>query len=342
MLNRFNQILIIIIVFSVIGTVVLWFLSRPPSIEFDPMLPADGNDPKSPILDDVISEAPVDVDIDDPTEVYKYLFTEDERAQPEFQQFMQVIESPQYTAFIESEPETLGDFFDFFASQGLPVDKNQMFNIFLELAPVGTPEQLEQRARVTLSIEFQQMPYNIRSRQGMQAFQQIIEEFLADEQNTAWMMTHFNGNFMAFGEWTVDVFRNPINDIPDSFEFVDIDTPTTKPQPPEQPINVNKREIATEQQQRANQQPIELRDIDDPKPPVEAELPISPEQDIEAFFRQEFAKEDFTKEQLHRSMQYLLRYGEAKGLEQLKVHDPDMATRLERVIRQRKKGDTPQ
>ena len=339
MLNRFNQILIIIIVFSVIGTVVLWFLSRPPSIEFDPMLPADGNDPKSPILDDVISEAPVDVDIDDPTEVYKYLFTEDERAQPEFQQFMQVIESPQYTAFIESEPETLGDFFDFFASQGLPVDKNQMFNIFLELAPVGTPEQLEQRARVTLSIEFQQMPYNIRSRQGMQAFQQIIEEFLADEQNTAWMMTHFNGNFMAFGDWTIDVFRNPIRDIPDPTELVEIEIPKQPKSKQEPPDTENKTVLP--QQPSGNEEVIQSVDIDDPKPHLEPKPLASFEQEFETLLRKEFDTQELTKEKLNTAMQYLIILGEEEGLKRLMVDDPKTAAQIERVIRQRQKGGIP-
>ena len=341
MLNRFNQILMIIFILSVIGAAVLWFVSRPPSMDFAPILPADVNDQQSPDLDNVISEAPVDTDTSDVAEIFKTVFTEEEQAQPLFQQFMKVIESPKYTTFLETEPETLGDFFDYFASQGIPVDKDEMLNVFLELAPVGTREQLEERARVTLSVRFQQMPYNIRSREGMQAFQSIVEEFLTDEQNTAWMMTHFNGNFMEFGNWTVDVFRNPIRDMPDPSEFVEAETPTRPPQRSEQPTPVAEKETVSNQQQRTNQQPTETTDIDDPKSLTEVESPVLPEQDIETLFRQQFAEEDFTKEQLHRGMQYLLIFGEEKGLEQLKVYDPEMATHLEHLIRQRKKEVIP-
>ena len=51
--------------------------------------------------------------------------------------------------------------------------------------------------RAELSELFRENPIEIGTNAGLDTFQGIITEFLSEEQNVAWMMTHFQGDYMA-------------------------------------------------------------------------------------------------------------------------------------------------
>ncbi|MCE2399300.1 hypothetical protein J4G08_00270 [Candidatus Poribacteria bacterium] len=328
MLNKFNRILMILFIISVIGAFILWFISRP---KYDENLiwTADPTNQQSPDVNEVLSDTPVDSENVDIVSLLKQAFTEEEVQSEHFQQFVKIVESPEYEQFLATEPTTFGSFFDFFESQGYPVNTEKMLSVFLNASPAGTPEQLEHRAYITLSKRFQQIPYPIRSPQGVKAFQSVIEEFLSEEENVGWMMTHFKGDYLAFGNWTVNVFRNP----------VDFDAQ------PELPTdNIGVTDLApTENLDDATPvldekpMPVEVRN-DEPDVPqvVKDQKPLdNPQEDIERLFKEEFTDSKFTDEEIFRGIQFLIYFGEDEGIKQLKTVNPEIAAQLERIIANR-------
>lgn len=337
MLNVLNKILMIVFILAVIGAFVFFFISRQQNIDFLSDFETDTVDQQPLNLKEVISEAPVDVETDDVVEIFKSVFTEEEQSQPEFQQFMDVIESKEYIEFLETQPVTLGEFFDFFASQGIPVSKDAMMSVFLDSAPIGSPEQLEQRAYVQLSTRFQEIPYNIRSPQGQKAFEEVVQTFLDNTENVSWMMTHFQGDFIAFGEWTVNVFRNPISDIPEDIESIPIKVPREITEPVDtdtETLAVDKPEVKPEAKENLTQQLSEENQVSETRT-------ILSKEDIQEMFKEHFSSGNFTDEEIYQSMQFLIIFGEKEGIDRLKIENPIMAEQLEHIIENRQRIRRP-
>jgi len=335
MLNKFNQVLMIIFIISVIGAAVLWFMSRPPQFQYDPLPTLNTNSDKdTPTqqaelnVQDIITEAPVVDDTDDIVEVMKTVFTEEQIASPEFQKFAEIAKSEDFKTFMETETITFGSVFDFFQAKGLPVSKEQMFDIFMELTPAGTPEQLEQRARIKLSTQFQNIPYDIKSPQGTEAFQNIVTAFLEDQENTAWMMTHFQGDFLAFGEWTVNVLRNPVK-----YEQVSTRDDIANVKPQVNP-NTEKNDNIVEPSSVRNK-PNDSEQVEIDKPINEPPAPEISDQDIDKIIQDELSSQDFSQQQIHRGMQLIILFGEVDGIDRIRRNDPDLAAFLKGVIENR-------
>ena len=201
-----NRFLTVVLILTFIGTGVLWiYLQRSPQL---PIIPKNNvSEPSSPPWEE--AETPQVPQGKLITETFKEVFAAEELASPEMQKLLEILESPAYEAFMETEPSGIGDYFDFFQSQGLPVDKNEILEIFKDSMPPVSPAVLERQKRSELSALLRENPIEIGTSAGLDLFQDVITEFLSEEDNVSWMMTHFQGDYMAFGEWTADVVRNP-------------------------------------------------------------------------------------------------------------------------------------
>ncbi|MCY3720799.1 MAG: hypothetical protein OXG97_01105 [Candidatus Poribacteria bacterium] len=205
-LPRVNRFLTVALIITFIGLGAFWIYLRASSPL--PMIPKNN-----------ISElsAPPREEAETPqmpqgkliAETFKEVFTAEELASPEMQKLLKTLDSPAYEAFIETDPSSIGDYFDFFQLHGLSVDKNEVFAIFKDSMPSASLVVLEQRKRSELSTLLRENPIEIGTPAGLDLFQDVITEFLSKEDNVSWMMTHFQGDYMAFGEWTAEVLRNP-------------------------------------------------------------------------------------------------------------------------------------
>lgn len=342
-LNKFNKILMMIFIVIVIGTVVLLFTTRQKkSNEYSAWTNHSDSQQSTKIdINQVVSNTPINHEDEDLIEIISSVFTNEEKDTLEFTQFVEIVESPEYTEFIETKPETLGSFFNFFESQGFPVNMDNMMSVFLELAPVGTPEELENRARITLSQKFQEIPYSIHSARGVETIQSIIEEFFEEKENVSWMMIHFNGNFVEFGDWIVDVIKNP----------VDFDK---KPE-----FNIEKKHIVNETDKADIEKSIPLEvesfkklndtaediNILNDKPDKSDNIYIEDnvrnlrkyQEDIENMFRVTFDDNEYTKDEIYNAIQVIILFGEDEGIEHIKKLNPEMAERLGQIISNKNK-----
>ncbi len=143
-----NRFLTVVLILTFIGTGVLWiYLQRSPQL---PIIPKNNvSEPSSPPREE--AETPQVPQGKLITETFKEVFAAEELASPEMQKLLEILESPAYEAFMETEPSGIGDYFDFFQSQGLPVDKNEILAIFKDSMPPVSPAVLEQQKRSELS-----------------------------------------------------------------------------------------------------------------------------------------------------------------------------------------------
>ena len=275
-------------------------------------------------------------------ETFKEVFTAEELASPEMQKLLKMLESPAYEAFMETEPSGIGDYFDFFQSQGLPVDKDEMLAIFKDSMPAVSPAVLEQQKRSELSVLLRENPIEIGIPAGLDRFQDVITEFLSKEDNVSWMMTHFDGDYMAFGEWAADVLRNPTPLPEETPAIVNSDTPplsrdsetnTNFDTPPldttetdEIPSIEVTGETFTENDQHIDEERIEASTPEVPE--------LHSEENLETALRERFSPQRF-----RRAIQILNQYGPKDGLRRLKESDKEVATYVERLIEKKQEDN---
>ncbi len=276
------------------------------------------------------------------------IYTEEERASPDLQEWMQLLESPEFTAFLETNPTSLTDFYDFYESQGIKTDKSKVRALFqdtlTEHFPAKTAVDLEPQMRQELS--------NIFTESDI-AFQQAVQDFVDEEQNIAWVMEYFDGDFHEFGKWAVTVSENPVplptdtstivenNEmfIPTETEgdFPDAPTLSEASQDPqdsermsEEPPSVPKDPLPTlKDMENLLKSDAELEaeflKLLEQSFPAASKLPTIVE--LEKNLRQRFSPQRFNT-----AMQTLDRYGPEEGLRRLKESDPEVATHFERLI----------
>ena len=273
-------------------------------------------------------------------EIIASVFTKEELADPEVKKVLDMFESPEFKSFLDTEPNGLGDYLDFFKSQGIALDKEELFaefdTFFKEQFPTTTPDALEPQMRQKLSAIFVDADIKVETKEGIEQVSEILDAFFKDERNGAWMITQFKGDIDAYSEWVVDVFQNPTLELPDPSGMVEVKKPTESAAPTtvKQSPNIDKRQqvdsLFSEPPERLNEVIV-----GDGLPLLPSEL--TPEQEIENLFSERFPSEQFAEERFNRGMQYLTFFGEKNGLERLRVRDPDMAVYLERFIKQHKK-----
>lgn len=269
------------------------------------------------------------------TETIKEVFTESDLASPEIQKFMNILESPAYETFMEKNPRGMGDYFDFFESQGVDVNKNKILTLFKNSTPKIEPAVLEQQMRSELSALLRENPIEIGTNAGLVVLQDVITEFLSKEQNVSWMMTHFQGDTQAFGEWTVDILRNPIPETAEPSSVVNSNASSPPIQrTAESDFSLPSRETPEREEPERLEVTERTGPEDDPHidlENLEAGIPEVPEprteERMETVLRQQFSPDRF-----NRAMQTLNQYGPEEGLRRLKASDPEVAKQVEQLL----------
>lgn len=105
-----NRFLTVALIITIVGTGALWIYQR---VNHTPQLTPTfirSEKPSSRAEDTEARQLPQGQRI---AEIFKTVLTPEELAAPETQKLIEVIESPAYAAFLETNPHSLGDFFDF-------------------------------------------------------------------------------------------------------------------------------------------------------------------------------------------------------------------------------------
>ncbi len=333
-LNHIFKVVLVAVLLSVSSIVVLVFILR--SVKTAPVAP------KTPVSEqsDPAGESSEETQGPDKTESKV-----EESLSPEEKKLIEAVQGPEYEEFVETNPTSLREFFDFFQSQGVPADTDVVLDVFKKMAPEGSPEALEREMREKLAAAFLSADIDAAdiesgNKAAMDAMNDAFITFLADEQNVAWMMTHFQGDFFAAAEWTLDIVRD-LSGTTSSTEppVVDADTMDVLPEgdivdtasPPEGVEEQEPMEL-----QRLEREDSVLTEQDSPVSPDEIERaadeaiePPSMEQ-IETRLRDQFSPERFS-----RAMETLRREGPEEGLRRIKSSDPEMAVALEGLLKNR-------
>lgn len=219
-LNRFLTVALILII---IGVGVFWIVLQR----------ENGISPVQSANQEKLSSQPESVESLQPTttsrvkEMMTSVFTEEELNLPENQQLLQILDSPQFQDFLETNPNNLGNFLDFFRSQGIVTEKNEVFETFHEKFKQQFPEEtaasIEHQMRQVLSNLFAENGLESETagnREDTGKFDRVLETFLSESENVTWMINHFQGDYMAFGHWVMDVLQNPVPPLPEISPFV--------------------------------------------------------------------------------------------------------------------------
>ena len=272
------------------------------------------------------------------------VFTEEEFADPEIQKAMLLFDTPEYQAFLETNPTSLNDVLDFYEAQGIQFDRNEIHEPFRKVyQQYFTSENVD-----TLEQQMQQELSDILSESNIE-FQQAIRDFVSKEQNIAWIMQHFQGDYFKFGEWAVNVRdRLEISKIIENDEnFIPVQPPTETSIPDDTLVSdtpIVSTDIPDEHEKlqsalEDSQTQIEgTQDLDLDMEITELlgqTLPEQPELPTQATIEKSL-RDSFSPKQINTAMQTLNRYGPEEGLRRLRESDPLIAKQLERIIEKNK------
>ena len=149
----------------------------------------------------------VDPHSHDPLELLlKCFFTPEQLLDLTFLSVIQLTKSPAYQAFLESKPNSLAAYHDFFLSNEAPIDPDFFTNQYRHTFPTGAPEAFEQEMRMRLTHLYIASGIDFENSADLAGYNQLLITFL-DARTTAWMLGYFQGDDTAFGEWIVGVLR---------------------------------------------------------------------------------------------------------------------------------------
>lgn len=347
-----KHILILALILTVIGGYIFWVSSReqttfqgtpkqdsPSPVGVEESAEHDNTD--RPVENTEPGNTETLVKIQDIKSVMSDVFTEKERATSKFQRMFEVLESPEYAAFLESgQSSNFAATFDFFASQGVQVDKNDLLEVFQGIFqqhfPGETPAAVEPQMRQTLTKLISESDTD---------FIGVLMDFISNEKYNAWGMLHFQMDTDAFATWAIEVVKNPIPlaTAPHSTEVpavVETEVPVSpsEGEPADTRLSGTLPTVPSESLPAPSIDPTAPDDGDvdvvfeaEIRALLEQSLPNPSEPPAEASF-EKLLREAFSPQRLNTALQTLNRYGPEEGLRRLKTSDPEVATQIERFI----------
>ncbi len=258
-----------------------------------------------------------------------------------------IMDTPEYEAFLETRPTSLYATLDFFASQGLEVDKSAFSKVFekkfREHFPDETPESAEPRVRQALIKRLKE--------NEAEDHLQVAMEFVAEEQYNAWGSLYFETDDAAFGKWAFGILKNyhqptatlpvsqtadtaPGTQSPSTEEELLVDFPTVEssvaPREPSTEPNVLEAGAILTESDIYND--TEIQKLLDSLLSDTSELPAAVDLEKNLVEFEESFPEGFSPKRFQAGMRTLSRYGPEEGLRRLKESDPEYATYIERSI----------
>ena len=262
---------------------------------------------------------------------------------------LKIFESPEGQAFLKSERNGLADTFAFLESQGVEVNRNIFIEHYRRVFPTGEPEEFEQEIRQRLVEVVGPIGNEPRNPTELKRFTDLVTEFLEDERNYAWVSGRFQGNNKAFGQWVIQILRDPVSSpveqMPETvvgentFELpTDVgELPPDAQDPARPPIDaatLSPELPASERTLPTTETEISELLTEPPKPIEIAGEEVIPELPTEADFEASL-REQFSPERYQKAMATLNRYGPEEGLRRLKSADPEIAKRIEPLLKRK-------
>lgn len=277
--------------------------------------------------------------------------TDEELAMPETQKLLQALETPESQAFLETQPGSIDEVFDFLEAQGIETHRDEYYEIFNKLFeqqfPGTSAEALEPEMRQKMAEIFLESGIDLETAAQGKGIEDVITEFLEEKQNLAWLMEYFQGDYIAFGMWAIDAFENPT-------------APTFIPSQssdPAVPVDANDPDASAEdvalepapQHSRTPNDPIETESDVGTAMMRDAELLIKDTGNTEETLTPDALKlpadeerlrttlgERFSAERYNAAIETLNRYGPQEGIRRLKTSDPQIATHIQRLFGEQK------
>lgn len=260
---------------------------------------------------------------------------------------LSLMNTPEYEAFLETQPTSLADFYDFFAAHGVPIDKNDLFEEaerkFREHFPGESAEELEPRMRQEL--------IRLLDENGGDQF--VLIDFVINEKYDAWGTYYFKTDSEAFVKWGVDVIKEygsstteaPVVDPENTFPL-EVGEPSDRSIIDDLPTAASK---TTHIPQKSDANPKE--NMDEVKKDIDATLEAEILRALLNTTRQQTQGHPKTPnfdKVLHRvfpsarvksALLILNRSAPQKALSELRMKDPEIATYIERFVLMNKEKD---
>ena len=134
-------------------------------------------------------------------------FTPEQLLDIAFLSVIQLTESPEFQALLETEPSRLAAYHEFFLSNGVPIDPDFFTNQYRRIFPTGAPEAVEQEMRMRLTHLYISSGIDFENPADLVGYNQLLSTFL-DARTTAWMLGYFQGDDVAFSEWIVSILKD--------------------------------------------------------------------------------------------------------------------------------------
>ena len=323
MVKTLNRVLSIALILAVVGISAFWMLQRE-----KPVMPAEKT--ASPTQEMHHSHE----------WVQDYLKTR-ERTETMNQKMQRVRESQTYQDFLATSPDSMKDFLDFYAAQGVELPQAAFLDIFRETFEEAfqgkSAAELEPEMRQKLSTFLWEHNIHAGTDTKDEGFEDVIIAFFVEDANIAWAMQYFEGDYFAIGRWATDVLQHSE---PTATEGPALSETTGTSSPAHGQLPDMAPQGGSETMPSVTSPSFK-----------EFEVTIEPDADIfteretgsQAGLTLEEAKstdasletslrESFSPDRFSRALETLNRYGPEEGLRRLKAADPEVAAHITRFL----------
>ena len=271
---------------------------------------------------------------------FKSWQTSEQLADPRIKKFLEVMESEAYLELVKSGA-TFDELTNFMADKGLGVPRNPTQVMFRRFFPTGDPADYEPEMRTKLSALIVESGGDSS---------QVISEFIEDERNRIWFLGYFGSrvnqrdmNLDHIDNWVKDVSRNAMSEaeasvstpveisprFEDSTVTPGINIPADTQSPQEQ---FTRDALHTSKEKDLERgEDITTKLIEQLK---RSEFNLPTEENIETALRAQFSPK-----RLNKAMQTLSQYGTEEGIRRLKISDPELAKRIQPLIRKQREAN---
>ena len=322
MVKTLNRVLSIALVLAVVGIGAFWMLQR-----------------EKPVMPVEKAASPKQEMHHSHEWVQDYLETR-ERTETVNQKMQRVRESQTYQDFLAADPDSMKDFLDFYAAQGVELPQAAFLGIFREIFEEEfqgkSAAELEPEMRQKLSMFLWEHNIHAGTDTKVESFEDVIIAFFVEDANIAWAMQYFEGDYFAIGRWATDVLQHSG---PTATEGPALSETTGASSPAQGPLPDIAPQGGSETMQSVTSSSLEFEVTIEPDADIfteretgsQAGLTLeeakSPDESLETSLRESFSSARFSS-----ALETLNRYGPEEGLRRLKAADPVVAAHVSRFL----------
>ena len=322
MVKTLNRVLSIALVLAVVGIGAFWMLQR-----------------EKPVMPVEKAASPKQEMHHSHEWVQDYLKTR-ERAETVNQKMQRVRESQTYQDFLAADPDSMKDFLDFYAAQGVELPQAAFLGIFREIFEEEfqgkSAAELEPEMRQKLSMFLWEHNIHAGTDTKAEGFEDVIIAFFVEDANIAWAMQYFEGDYFAIGRWATDVLQHSG---PTATEGPALSETTGASSPAQGQLPDMAPQGGSETMQSVTSSSLEFEVTREPDADIfteretgsQAGLTLeeakSTDESLETSLRESFSSARFSP-----ALETLNRYGPEEGLRRLKAADPVVAAHVSRFL----------